>query len=132
MKLFKTFIFIVFVIFTSHSFSQNITTADCTVLKNCKLKYFDLDDTTAYVTIKANRHTEYINGGKNFIKSNLDWINDCEYIATIIEINIDHSPFVIGDKMNVKFDKIENGIVYYTANFNGDKMTGKFKLVLNK
>ncbi len=128
MKLLKTFFTIALFISASYSFSQKQSSTDCTVLKNCKLRYFDIDDATAYVTIKGNRHTEFINGGKNFIKSNLDWINDCEYIATIIEINVDHSPFVIGDKMNVKFDKIENGIVYYTANFNGDKMTGKFKL----
>lgn len=129
MKLFKTLTLILFIASSTLSYSQTTEKINCSILKNCKLKYFEIDDNLTYILIKDNKHIEFPNNGKNYIKSNLEWVNECEYNATIIEITVIDSQFKIGDKLNVKFDKIDNGIVYYTANFMGDKLTGKFKII---
>lgn len=129
MKLIKNLTVILFIISSTLSFSQSTEKINCSILKNCKLKYFEIDDNLTYIIIKDNKHIEFPNSGKNYIKSNLEWVNDCEYNATIIELTVIDSPFIIGDKLNVKFDKIENGIAYYTANFKGQILTGKFKII---
>ncbi|TPG45356.1 hypothetical protein [Flavobacterium pectinovorum] len=98
-------------------------------LKNCKLKYSDIDDNSTYIIIKDNIHTEFPNGGKNYIKSKLEWINDFEYNATVIELTASDLSFKVGDKINVKFDKIDNETLYYTASFDGNIVTGKFKII---
>ena len=98
-------------------------------LKNCKLKYSDSDDNSTYIIIKDNIHTEFPDGGKNYIKSKLEWINDFEYNATVIELTASDLSFKVGDKINVKFDKIDNETVYYTASFEGSIVTGKFKII---
>jgi len=98
-------------------------------LKNCKLKYSDIDDNSTYIIIKDNIHTEFPDGGKNYIKSKLEWINDFEYNATVIELTASDLAFKVGDKINVKFDKIDNKTLYYTASFEGNIVTGKFKII---
>lgn len=98
-------------------------------LKNCKLKYSDSDDNSTYIIIKDNIHTEFPDGGKNYIKSKLEWINDFEYNATVIELTASDLSFKVGDKINVKFDKFDNETVYYTASFEGSIVTGKFKII---
>lgn len=108
---------------------QSTEKVNYTLLKNCKLKYFEIDDNSTYIIIKDNIHIEFPNGGKNYIKSKLEWINDFEYNATIIELTASDSIFKIGDKLNVKFDKIDNETVYYTATFEGKILTGKFKII---
>ena len=128
MKIVK--ILILLLVLTSlNTFSQTGEKINCTALKNCKLQYFELDDTATYIIIKGNKFIEFIDGGKNYIKSNLEWINECEYKATITEITVPNTPYKIGDFLTVKIDKISNKIVYYTATFEGFSFPGKFKII---
>lgn len=108
---------------------QSTEKVNSSLLKNCKLKYFEIDDNSTYIIIKDNIHIEFPNGGKKYIKSKLEWINDFEYSATIIELTVIDSPFKIGDKLNMKFNKIEDETVYYTATFEGKTLTGKLKFI---
>ena len=128
MKL-KTFITIIAILSTVISFSQSKVKTDCSVLKNCKLKYTETNDNSTYIVIKNNKLVEYPRGGKSYIMSNLKWINECEYNATVIKITETKTIFKVGDVLNVKFNKIENGYAYYTANFKGKTLTGKFKII---
>ena len=127
---FKTLIVILSILLTANSFSQSKIKADCSVLKNCKLKYIEANDNLSYIIIKNNKLTEYARGrSTNYIMSDLKWINECEYNATVIKITILKTTFKIGDVLNVKYTKLEKGIAYYTASFKGKILTGKFKLV---
>ena len=72
----------------------------------------DIDDSTGEIIIDGNNHIEFFENRKYFIKSKLDWINDCEYNATMTEITLPDFPFKAGEKMNVKIEKIEDGKVY--------------------
>lgn len=68
------------------------------------------------VVIKGKKHIEYHDNGKYFIKSKLDWIDDCSFNMTMKKVTIPNFPFGKGDVMNVQVDKIENNQIYYTAN----------------
>ena len=109
--------------------AQSDKLLDCKILHNAKLKYADAPNRTDYVVIKNNKHVEYLENGKYFIKSDLDWINECEYNATMTEITLPNFPFKVGEVMNVKFQKIENGMVYGIATVRGQNSDVKFELI---
>lgn len=102
---------------------------DCKILKNIKLKYVNNPDKSAYVVIKNNKHIEYLESGKYYIKSDLDWISDCEYNAKMTEITLPDFPFKPGEIMNVKFEKFENGFVTGTGSVRSDTFPIKFEIV---
>ncbi|WP_161625344.1 hypothetical protein [Flavobacterium suncheonense] len=126
MRLFSAFLLLIAFSFSSFGQSKKI---DCKVLKDCRLRYMDIDDPNSYIVIKGDKITEYLNNGKYYIKSELKWINDCEYQAKIIEINVPEFPFGPGTSMNVQINKIENGLVYYTSIISGEKIDGVFEIV---
>jgi hypothetical protein len=109
--------------------AQNKKEIDCKILKNIKLKYVNNDDKTAYVVIKDNKHVEHLQGDKYFIKSDLDWISDCEYNAKMTEITLPNFPFKPGAVMNVKFEKMEDGFVTGTGTVNGSSFPIKFEII---
>jgi hypothetical protein len=109
--------------------SQTVEKIDCKILKHTKLKYVENDDNTAYVSINDNKHIEYLENGKYFIKSDLVWINECEYNAKMTEITLPNFPFKPGEVMNVKFQKIENGIVEGIGTVHGETFPVKFKII---
>jgi len=111
------------------AFGQDTKNGDCSILRNGKFKYIDGEDTTAYVVIHNNSHIEYFNMGKYYIKSKLDWVNDCEYNMTMTKITLPEFPYHPGDIMNVKVNKIANDTVYYTATVKGKQMTGRFLIM---
>jgi hypothetical protein len=117
---------ILFLVLLSNSVSYS-QAQKCNILKNCKLKYADIfpGNILTNILIKNDKHIEYSEDEKYFIKSNLVWVNECEYNATITEYNVVNYPFKIGDTMNVKFDKFENDIVYYIAVYKEKEIKGK-------
>lgn len=96
---------------------------DCTILHEGTFKYGG--NHNIKVVIKANKHTEYHNGGKYVIKSKLVWVNKCEYNMTIEKINLPDFPFKKGDTMNVKIDKVVGNEIYYTSTIRGKSWEGK-------
>ena len=103
----------------------------CSVLKNATFKYLDIEDSTAFVVIKSNKHTEYHDNKKYYIKSDITWVNDCEYNMVMTQITIPDFPFKPGDVMNVKITKIEGDIFYCTATVKGAGWNGRFKILKN-
>ena len=131
MKLLKSIFVLILFLTTMISFAQSNKDIDCKILKNIKLKYVNNPDSTAYVVIKNKKHIEYLENGKYFIKSDLDWISECEYNAQMTEITLPNFPFKAGEIMNVKFEKIENGFVFGTAKVRGNSVPVKF-LIINE
>jgi hypothetical protein len=116
----KSLFVILFLSLSSLSFSQT----DCKFLKDCELKYDDGNVGT--VIIKNNKHIEYYENGKYFIKSDLEWISDCEYNATLTEATLPDFPFKPGVVMNVKFEKIEGKVITGTGSIEGGKFPVRF------
>ncbi|WP_264558908.1 hypothetical protein [Flavobacterium sp. N2270] len=129
MKLLKSILTLSTLFITIISYSQTEKVQDCKILKHSKLKYVENDDKTAFVVIKNNKHIEYLRNEKYYIKSDLVWINECEYNATMTEITLPNFPFKAGEVMNVKFEKIENGIVTGIGTVRGNSFPVKFELI---
>ena len=100
---------------------------DCKFLKDCELKY--ADGNTGTIVINGNKHVESLEGGKYFIKSDLVWISDCEYNATMTEITLPDFPFKPGEVMNVKFEKIDGTHISGTGSVRGKKFPIAFTRV---
>lgn len=117
----------------SHSHcTQKQDKLDCKRLKNAKLKYTVADDATAYIVISGNRHMEYYNNNQDSIVSKLEWLNDCEYNAIFLESSFADLPFKAGEKLNVKFEKIEDSIVYCNTKMGNRIVEQKLKLLSYK
>lgn len=129
MKLLKSFFSFSIFLLSITCQAQSDKILDCKILYNAKLKYADAPNRTDYVVIKDNKHVEYLENGKYYIKSDLDWINECEYNATMIEITLPNFPYKVGEVMNVKFQKIKNGKVYGIAMVRGQKSVVNFELI---
>lgn len=124
----KKYILLLSLSLTINCFSQSLEKPNCEIIKHSKLKYIGIADTTAFIVINNKDHIEYEQNKKYFIKSQLEWVNDCEYNATITEITSPNFPFAPGEVMNVKFDNIENDIISYTATVRGKSFKAKMKI----
>jgi hypothetical protein len=129
MNIFKSFFIFSTLLIGISCHSQNEKKLDCKMLKNAKLRYADAPNRTDYVVINNNKHVEYLENGKYYIKSDLDWINECEYNATMTEITLPNFPFKAGEVMNVKFQKIENGMVYGISTVLEQSFVVKFEII---
>ena len=123
------FLIVILLLITTISKAQSSVRIDCKILKAIKLKYVNDPDKTAYVVIDNTKHIEYLRDGKYFIKSDLEWVSDCEYNAKMTEITLPDFPFKPGEVMNVKFEKIENGFVFGTGSVRGNTFPVEFKIV---
>ncbi len=117
-----------FIMFFNLSFSQNLIQTD-SISRDCKILHegtfvYDTGEKLIKVVIQGNRHIEYHNGGKYYIKSKIEWVNDCEYNMTMLENNIPNFPYRPGDVMNVKIDKVEGNKIYYTSTVKGERWNG--------
>jgi len=94
---------------------SNVNTGkgDCTILHEGTFTYGEGKDLVK-VVIDGKDHTEYHDNGKYVIKSELVWVNDCEYNMTMTEVTIPNFPYGSGDVMNVKINKVKgiNRVVY--------------------
>ena len=97
---------------------------DCKILKNNNFTY-KTGGKEVFVVFKENKHIEYHNKRKYYIKSNIDWISDCEYYLIIQESTIPNFPFDPGTKLHAKVDKIKGKKVYYTSTLGGRSWEGK-------
>lgn len=129
MNLFKILSILILFLSTTILVAQSNKQMDCKILRAIKLKYVNNPDQTAYVVIQDKKHVEYLEAGKYFIKSDLDWISECEYNAKMTEITLPNFPFKSGEVMNVKFEKIENGFVFGTASVRQNSFPVKFEII---
>ena len=104
-------LFISLCLFISFSFKSYNVEENCSILHNGTFKYGD-SRFTGVIKIKKNKHTEHHNNGKYVIKSDLEWVNECEYNATITKVTVPNFPYKVGDKMNVKIIKVVGNQVY--------------------
>jgi hypothetical protein len=116
----KPLLTLMFLFLSISGFSQT----DCKFLKDCELTYDD--GNVGLIVIKNQKHIEYFEDGKYFIKSDLEWLNECEYNATMTEITLPNFPFRPGKIMNVKFESIDGKNITGTGMVDGNKFPIKF------
>ncbi|PKF75863.1 hypothetical protein [Chryseobacterium sp. PMSZPI] len=76
--------------------------AKCANIKEGKFLRANYPESIWYMTIKDNIQTEYFNNGKDFIKSTLVFVDDCNYKAIVLEKSDKNDPAQIGDVFNNK------------------------------
>jgi hypothetical protein len=81
------------------------------------------------VVIKGNSHIEYHNKGQYLIRSDIKWINDCEYNMTMTEVTIPDFPYSAGDIMNVRIIRVEGNTIFYTSTVKGMSWEGQFEKI---
>ncbi|PWN67276.1 hypothetical protein [Chryseobacterium oncorhynchi] len=98
----------------------------CSNIKEGKFLRANYPESIWYMTIKDNVQTEYLNNGKDYIKSTLVFVDDCNYKAIVMEKTDKNDPVQIGDvfnnqvvatqdnllKVNIKIEKSEFNAVY--------------------
>lgn len=74
-----------------------------------------------YMTVKDNVQTEYYNNGKDFIKSSLVFIDDCNYKAIVLEKSEKENPIKVGDIYSNKIFASQDNFLRIESVLNGEK-----------
>ncbi|MGE8552670.1 MAG: hypothetical protein ACN6OB_01890 [Chryseobacterium jejuense] len=76
--------------------------AKCANIKEGKFLRANYPETIWYMTIKDNVQTEFFNNGKDYIKSTLVFVDDCNYKSIVMEKSDKNNRVHIGDVFNNK------------------------------
>ena len=123
-KLYK--FFALFCVLALMSFS----TEECSILKNNSFTYRNAQK-DVLVVFKENEHIEYHNNKAYFIKSDIDWISECEYYLVIKETTLPNFPFKMGTKLHIKVNRVKGKKVYYTSSLGGRTWEGRLTKIKN-
>ncbi|MEG0925316.1 MULTISPECIES: hypothetical protein [Chryseobacterium] len=74
----------------------------CSNIKEGKFVRSNYPESIWYMTIKDNIQTEYLNNGKDYIKSTLVFVDDCNYKAIVMEKSDKTDPIQVGEVFNNK------------------------------
>ncbi|MCY1556021.1 hypothetical protein D9M68_927300 [compost metagenome] len=92
------------------AFAQTEKPLSCKTLRHSKLVAVDEEDEYRYVLIRGKKHIEYFGDKKRYIKSNIKWISDCSFKATMTECTVPDFPLKVGAVMLVQFDEYKKGV----------------------
>lgn len=85
--------------------------ANCKNIKSGKFLRDNYPEAIWYMTIEENVQTEYFNNGKDFIKSALVFVDDCNYKAIVLEKSDKSDPVQAGDVFNNKIVETEGNFL---------------------
>ncbi|KMQ67291.1 hypothetical protein ACM39_14155 [Chryseobacterium sp. FH2] len=81
-----------------------------------------------YMTVKDNIQTEYYNDGKDFIKSSIVFVDECNYKLIVLEKTEQSNPIKVGDVFSNTVIATQDNYIKINSQLNGEK----FDLVLMK
>ncbi|MEQ6122688.1 hypothetical protein AAON49_00640 [Pseudotenacibaculum sp. MALMAid0570] len=102
----------------------NPTDQDCAILKNNSFVY-KLAKQDVLVQFGEDKHVEYHQNKKYYIKSNIEWVSDCEYYLIIQDVTLPDFPFKLGSRLHIKITKVKGNRVYYKSSMGGRTWEGK-------
>ncbi|MCJ7932089.1 MAG: hypothetical protein MUW56_00225 [Chryseobacterium sp.] len=82
--------------------------AKCANIKEGKFFRINYPGGIWNMTIKNNIQTEYLNNGKDYIKSTLVFLDDCTYKAIVIEKTDQNNPIKVGDVFSNKITQTQD------------------------
>lgn len=101
----------------------NFSDVDCSILHNGTFMYADEQGQPVKVVINGSKHTEYHKNG--YIKSEIKWLNDCEYSARLTKITLPKFPYKRGTVMKVSVDDIVDNAIFCTGIINSQSFSSK-------
>ena len=84
------------------------------------------------VEFGETKHVEHHQKGKYYIKSNVEWISDCEYYLIIEDVTLPDFPFELGSKLHIKITKVRGNRVYYKSTMGDRSWEGKMTKIEKK
>ncbi|WP_439128954.1 hypothetical protein [Polaribacter sp.] len=127
----KLFFIVAFVSLGSLMSFTEVEKKDCSILKNNSFKY-KVGSKDVLIEFGDDEYIEYHENKKYYIKSEIEWISDCEYHLIIEEATLPNFPFKTGTKMHIKIDRVRGKKVYYTATLGGRSWEWKMTKVKKK
>ncbi len=91
----------------------------CANIKEGKFLRANYPESIWYMTIKDNIQTEYFNNGKDYIKSTLVFVDDCNYKAIVMEKSDKNDPAQIGDVFNNKIVATQDNLLKVSIKIEG-------------
>lgn len=107
---------------------MSFASKDCSILKNNSFTYRN-GGKDVLVVFEGIKHAEYHNDKQFYIKSDIQWVNDCEYYLIIKETTLPNFPFKMGTKMHIIVNKVKGKKVYYTSYLGGKSWEGRLTMV---
>lgn len=101
----------------------------CTNIKEGKFLRANYPESIWHMTIKDNVQTEYFNNGKDFIKSTLVFIDDCNYKAIVMEKSDKRDPTQIGDVFNNKVVATQDNLLKVNIKVEGSQFDVVYRKV---
>ncbi|CAM4190666.1 MULTISPECIES: hypothetical protein [Flavobacterium] len=107
---------ILFLLFSTSLNAQTIFTEpdsepNCKIMLNGKFLSLLYDQNDYYMIIEDGIQTEYISNGKYYVKCKIEFITDCEYKSTVIEVTIPDYPVKVGEILTSKIIETERKAV---------------------
>lgn len=93
--------------------------AKCANIKEGKFLRANYPESIWNMTIKDNVQTEYFNNGKDFIKSTLVFVDDCNYKAIVMEKSDKNDPAQVGDVFNNKIVATQDNLLKVNTKIEG-------------
>lgn len=93
----------------------------CANIKEGKFLRANYPESIWHMTIKDNIQTEYFNNGKDYIKSTLVFIDDCNYKSIVMEKSDKNDPAQIGDVFNNKVIATQDNLLKINIKIEGSK-----------
>ncbi|MGL6128288.1 hypothetical protein [Chryseobacterium artocarpi] len=93
----------------------------CLNIKEGKFIRANYPEAIWHMTIKDNVQTEYFNNGKDYIKSTLVFVDDCNYKSIVMEKSDKNDPAQIGDVFNNKVVATQDNLLKINTKIEGSQ-----------
>ncbi|ASK29479.1 hypothetical protein CEY12_04885 [Chryseobacterium sp. T16E-39] len=92
--------------------------AKCQNIKTGKFVRIDAPIDEWVMVVQDNVQTEYYNNGKDYVKSRLDFVDDCSYKVTIIAKSNEDYPVKLGEVMVNRILETDRNFIKLTSEYN--------------
>ncbi len=93
----------------------------CANIKEGKFLRANYPEAIWYMTVKDNVQTEYFNNGKDYIKSTLVFVDDCNYKSIVMEKSDKNDPAQVGDVFNNKVVATQDNLIKVNTAIEGSQ-----------
>ncbi len=91
---------------------------NCQIIKAGKFLRVDMPIDKWVMTVQDNIQTEYYNDGKDYVRSRLDFVDNCSYKVTIIGKSDENYPVKLGEVMVNRIIETDRNFLKLTSEYN--------------
>ncbi|MBK1896846.1 hypothetical protein [Chryseobacterium paridis] len=92
--------------------------AKCQNIKTGKFLRVDIPVDKWVMVVQDNVQTEYYNDGKDYVKSRIDFVDDCSYKVTVIGKSDEKYPVKLGEVMVNRILETDRNFIKLTSEYN--------------